>query len=88
MLGKGGALFIGWSIDAVGPFLQDNYENCYFFVAVDPFSKWVETCPHHTARGPPSSYMMRWLPTGASHATSGQTIAPSLQAALHSSIKG
>ena len=40
---KGGAPFIGWSIDVVGPFPWDGDGNCYLLVAVDPFSKWVET---------------------------------------------
>ena len=39
---KGGAPFVGWSIDTVGPFPQDEDGNCYLLVAVDPFSKWVE----------------------------------------------
>ena len=39
---KGGALFIGWSIDTVGPFLRDEDRNLYLHVAVDPFSKWLE----------------------------------------------
>ena len=40
---KGGAPFVGWSINMVGPFPQDKDGNCYLPVAVDPFSKWVET---------------------------------------------
>ena len=39
---KGGAPFIGWSIDTAGPFPQDKDKNCYLLIAVDPFSKWVE----------------------------------------------
>ena len=39
---KGGALFIGWSINMAGPFPQDEDRNCYLLIAIDPFSKWVE----------------------------------------------
>ena len=41
---KGGAPFIGWSIDMAGPFPRDEDKNCYLIVTVDPFSKWVEIC--------------------------------------------
>ena len=37
---KGGALFIGWSINTAGPFPQ-RWKSCYLLVAMDPFSKWV-----------------------------------------------
>ena len=40
---KGSALFIGWSINTVGPFLQDKDGNHYLIVTMDPFYKWVET---------------------------------------------
>ena len=40
---KGGALFIRWSIYAVNPFLWDEDGNHYLLVAMDHFSKWVET---------------------------------------------
>ena len=40
---KGGAPFIGWSIDIVDPFPWGEDRNCYLLVAVDPFFKWVET---------------------------------------------
>ena len=39
---KGKAPFLGWSIDAAGPFPPDADGNRYLLVAVDPFSKWVE----------------------------------------------
>ena len=39
---KGSAPFVGWSIDAAGPFPQDGDGNRFLLVAVDPFSKWVE----------------------------------------------
>ena len=39
---KGGAPFVGCSIDTVGPFPRDEDGNRYLLVAVDPFSKWVE----------------------------------------------
>ena len=42
---KGGAPFVGWSIDMVGPFPQDEDRNCYLLIAMDPFSKWVEIHP-------------------------------------------
>ena len=41
---KGGAPFIGWSINTAGPFPRDEDGNCYLLIAVDPFSKWVEIC--------------------------------------------
>ena len=41
---KGGAPFVGWSINTVGPFPRDKDKNCYLLVTVDPFSKWVEIC--------------------------------------------
>ena len=41
-MGKGGAPFVDWSIDTVGPFPSDKDRNCYLLVAMDPFSKWVE----------------------------------------------
>ena len=40
---KGGAPFIGWSINVAGLFLWDKDGNHHLFVAMDPFSKWVET---------------------------------------------
>ena len=40
---KCGKPFIGWSIDAGGLFLWDKDGNHYLFIAVDLFSKWVET---------------------------------------------
>ena len=40
---KGGTLFIGWSINVVGPFPWDKDGNCYLLVTVVLFSKWVET---------------------------------------------
>ena len=40
---KGGTPFIGWSINMVVPFLWDKDGNYYLLVAIDPFSKWVET---------------------------------------------
>ena len=42
---KGSAPFLGWSIDATGPFPKDADGNCFLLVAVNPFSKWVEACP-------------------------------------------
>ena len=36
---KGGAPFIGWSINMVGPFLRDKDRNCYLLVTVDPSLK-------------------------------------------------
>ena len=39
---KGGAPFVSWSINMVGPFPQDKDGNCYLLIAMDPFSKWVE----------------------------------------------
>ena len=42
---KGNAPFIGWSIDAAGPFPADEAGNRYLLVAIDPFSKWVEAAP-------------------------------------------
>ena len=39
---KGGAPFVGWSINTAGPFPWDEDGNHYLLVAVDPFSKWVE----------------------------------------------
>ena len=39
---KGGAPFIGWSINTVGPFPRDKDGNRYLLVVMDPFSKWVE----------------------------------------------
>ena len=39
---KGGAPFVSWSIDTVGPFPQDEDGNCYLLITMDPFSKWVE----------------------------------------------
>ena len=38
-LDKGGAQFIGWSIDALGPFPWDKDGNCYLLVTMDPLSK-------------------------------------------------
>ena len=40
---KGGTLFIGWSIDMVRQFPWDKDGKCYLLVAMDAFSKWVET---------------------------------------------
>ena len=40
---KGGAPFIRWSINVLGPLPWDEDRNHYFFITVDPFSKWVET---------------------------------------------
>ncbi len=34
---------MGWSIDAAGPFPEDEEGNRYLLVVVDPFSKWVES---------------------------------------------
>ena len=42
---KGSAPFLGWSIDAAGPFPKDADGNRFLLVAVDPFSKWVEARP-------------------------------------------
>ena len=42
---KGTAPFLGWSIDATGPFPKDADGNRFLLVAVDPFSKWVEARP-------------------------------------------
>lgn len=42
---KGTAPFVGWSIDAAGPFPNDDEGNRYLLVAIDPFSKWVEAEP-------------------------------------------
>ena len=42
---KGSAPFLGWSLDAAGPFPEDGDGNRYLLVAVDPFSKWVEAVP-------------------------------------------
>lgn len=39
---KGNAPFVGWSLDAAGPFADDEDGNRYLLVAVDPFSKWIE----------------------------------------------
>lgn len=39
---KGEAPFAGWSLDAAGPFPEDDDGNRYLLVAIDPFSKWVE----------------------------------------------
>ena len=39
---KGGAPFVGWSINTAGPFPQDEDRYHYLLIAVDPFSKWVE----------------------------------------------
>ena len=40
---KGGTPLIRWSINMAGLFPQDDDGNCYLLVAIDPFSKWVET---------------------------------------------
>ena len=40
---KGGEPFIGWSIDVVGPFPWGEGRNHYLFIAMDLFSKWVDT---------------------------------------------
>ena len=42
---KGTAPFLGWSIDAAGPFPKDSNRNQFLLVLVDPFSKWVEAHP-------------------------------------------
>ena len=42
---KGMAPFLGWSVDASGPFPKDADANRFLLVAVDPFSKWVEARP-------------------------------------------
>ncbi len=42
---KGSAPFAGWSIDAAGPFPEDEEGNRYLLVAIDPFFKWVEAEP-------------------------------------------
>jgi hypothetical protein len=42
---KGSRPFQGWHIDLAGPFPADDDGNKYLFVAVDPFSKWVEALP-------------------------------------------
>ena len=39
---KGGAPFVSWSINTVGPFPLDKDGNCYLLISMDPFSKWVE----------------------------------------------
>ena len=39
---KGSAPFIGYSIDVVGLFPQNEDSNCYLLVTMDPLSKWVE----------------------------------------------
>ena len=39
---KGTGPFQGWHIDLAGPFPPDSDGNRYIWVAVDPFSKWVE----------------------------------------------
>ena len=39
---KVGALFLGWSINMVGPFPRDKDGNCHLLIFMDPFSKWVE----------------------------------------------
>ncbi len=39
---KGSRPFQGWHIDLAGPFPADDDGHRYLFVAVDPFSKWVE----------------------------------------------
>ena len=39
---KGRAPFVGWSIDAAGPFPEDGNGNWYHIIAIDPFSKWAE----------------------------------------------
>ena len=86
---KGGAPFISWSINMAKPFPQDKDRNCYLLIAVDPFSKrWKSVpCPHYIVGGQPSSYMMTWLPIGASCTTSRPTMALSLRAALHGCAK-
>ena len=42
---KGTAPFLGWSINAAGPFPKDADGNRFLLIAVDPFPKWVEACP-------------------------------------------
>ena len=42
---KGMAPFLGWSIDAAGPFPKDADGNRFLLIAVNPFSKWVEAHP-------------------------------------------
>ena len=44
-IAKGEAPFVGWSVDAAGPFPADEEGNRYLLVAIDPFSKWVEAVP-------------------------------------------
>ena len=39
---KGTAPFLGWSINAAGPFPKDADGNRFLLIAVDPFSKWLE----------------------------------------------
>ena len=39
---KGGAPFVGWSINSVRAFPHDKDGNRYLLVTVDLFSKWVE----------------------------------------------
>lgn len=41
-LGKGNALFQGWSIDTALQFPRDSDSNIYLLVAIDLLSKWVE----------------------------------------------
>ena len=42
---KGTAPFLGWSINAAGPFPKDTDGNQFLLIAADPFSKWVEARP-------------------------------------------
>ena len=39
---KRSAPFLGWSINAAGPFPKDANGNRFLLIAVNPFSKWVE----------------------------------------------
>ena len=37
---KGGASFVGYSINVAGLFMQDKDRNCYLLITIDLFSKW------------------------------------------------
>ena len=71
---KGGAPFVGWSINMARPFPQDEDGNRYLLIAVDLFSKLVDICAVTSLHGwrVAEFYTMTWLPIGASRAMSGQ----------------